>query len=74
METLVIRTVLAIVGLIVSARTRLDAVILGRPLSVPWLGIVAAVVILGLVALILHIVRVLVEDGALRLRPRVATP
>jgi len=71
METLAIRAVLAVVALVVSARTRLDAVILGRPVSVPVIGIVAVVLVLALVALILHITRVLVRDGGLRLRPRV---
>jgi hypothetical protein len=71
METLAIRAVLAVIALVVSARTRLDAVILGRPVSVPVFGIVAVVLVLALVALILHITRTLVRDGGLRLRPRV---
>jgi len=57
-----------IVALVVSARTRLDAVILGRPVSVPWLGIVALVLVLALAALVLHLARLLARDG-LRLRP-----
>ena len=68
METLAIRAVLAVVALVVSARTRLDAVILGRPVSVPWLGIVAVVLVLALAALVLHLARLLARDG-LRLRP-----
>ena len=71
MGILAIRALLAALGLIVSAVTRLNVVVLGRPVSVPWLGIVAVVLVLTLVALILHITRVLVKDGGLRLRPRV---
>ena len=69
METLAIRAVLAVLALAVSARTRLDAVILGRPVSVPVLMVVAAVVVLVLAALVLVLARLLLRDG-LRLRPR----
>ena len=63
-----VQLALALLGLVVSARTRLDAVILGRPVSVPWLGIVAVVLVLALAALVLHLARLLARDGP-RLRP-----
>jgi hypothetical protein len=62
---------LALLGLIASARVRLTAVILGQPVSVPVLGIVAVVVVLALVVTVLFLVRSLVRDG-MRLRPRKA--
>jgi len=69
METLLLRVVLAVLGLVVSARTRFDAVVLGRPVSVPVLGVVALVVVLALAAAVLWLVRSIARDG---LRPRVA--
>lgn len=64
-------TVLLVVlaGLIVSARTRVNAAVLGQPVSVPVLWLVFAAVVLLLAALVLVLLRLLVRDG-LRLRPR----
>lgn len=64
--------VLAFAGLVVSARARISAVILGQPVSVPVLGLVALALVLALAALVLWLIRAAVRDGGfLRLRPRV---
>jgi hypothetical protein len=64
--------VLIMLGLIVSARIRLNAVILGQAVSVPVLGLIAAAVVLLLAAIVLYLFRTAVRDGAfLYLRPRV---
>ena len=64
--------VFAFAGLLVSAQARLNAVILGQPVSVPVLGIVALAVVLALAAAMLWLLRSVVRDGGfLRLRPRV---
>ena len=60
---------LALLGLVVSARIRLSAVIFGQPVSVPVLGLVAVVVVLVLAVMILWLLRALLRDG-LHLRPR----
>jgi hypothetical protein len=60
--------VLVLLGLVASARIRLSGVILGQPVSVPLLGIVAAAVVLILAALVLILLRLLLRDG-LGLRP-----
>jgi len=66
--------VLAFAGLVVSARARISAVILGQPVSVPVLGLVALALVLALAALVLWLIRAAVRDGGfLRLRPRVVT-
>ena len=57
-------------GLIASVRVHLSAVILGRPVSVPVLGVIAVVVVLALVALIAVAARLLVRDWR---RTRLAT-
>ncbi len=65
--------VLAFTGLVVSAQARLSAVILGQPVSVPVLGLVALAVVLALAALVLRLIRSAVRDGGfswLLLRPR----
>ena len=62
---------LAFLGLIVSARIRLSAVIFGQPVSVPVLGLVAVVVVLALAVMLLWLLRTILRDG-LRLRPRAA--
>jgi hypothetical protein len=64
-----VQLALALLGLIVSARIRLNAVILGQPVSVPVLWLVFAAVVLLLAALVLVLLRLLLRDG-LRLRPR----
>jgi hypothetical protein len=61
---------LIIAGLIVSAHARLNAVLFGAPVSIPWLGVAAVVLILGLVALTLHVIRLIVQD----LPPRESRP
>lgn len=68
-----IQLALALLGLIVSAQIRLSAVILGQPVSVPLLGIVALILALALAVVVLVLLRLLVRDG-LRLRPRAVTP
>jgi hypothetical protein len=60
---------LVLAGLIVSAKTRVNATVLGQPVSVPVLGIVFTAVVLLLAALVLVLLRLLIRDG-LRLRPR----
>jgi hypothetical protein len=60
---------LALLGLIVSAKVRLNAVVLGQPVSVPVLWPVFAAVVLALAAAVLVLLRLLIRDG-LRLRPR----
>jgi hypothetical protein len=67
-----VQIALVLLGLIVSAKTRLSGVILGQPVSVPVLGIVAAVLPLALTVLVLVLLRLLLRDG-LGLRPRPVT-
>jgi ABC-type Mn2+/Zn2+ transport system permease subunit len=64
---------LALLGLVASARIRLTAVLFGQPVSVPVLGLVAVVVVLVLAVLVLWLLRAILRDG-LRLRPRMVTP
>lgn len=66
--TIPVQLVIAVLGLIAAARARLSGVVLGQPVNVPVLLIVAAVVVLVLAAVVLWIARILVRDG-LRLRP-----
>ena len=63
-----VQAVLIVVGLVASARTRVQLPVLG-PASV--LGVVAVVVVLALAALVLYLARTLLRDG-LRLRPAMA--
>ena len=60
--------VLIVIGVIVSAVTKLHAVVLGRPVTVPALWLVALAVVLALAIMLLWLIRVMVRDG-LRLRP-----
>lgn len=53
---------LIVAGVVASAYTKLNAVILGRPVSVPLLMLVAAVVVLALVVVLAAIVRQLIRD------------
>lgn len=55
--------VLVVVSLIVSGYTRLNAVILGRPVSVPLLLLVAAAVILTLAVAVLWLLRSVLRGG-----------
>ena len=61
---------LMLAGLIVSARTRLNAVIFGQPVSIPWLGVLFAVLILALVAVIACVVRSILREGRSSPYPR----
>ena len=61
-----------LVGLIISACTKLNAVILGQPVSVSGLDLIALAVVLALIAGILWLVRAIIRDG-LRLRIQPAT-
>jgi hypothetical protein len=60
---------LAFLGLVISVHERLNAVVLGRPVSIPWLDLIAAAVVLALAAVVLVLLRLLIRDG-LGLRPR----
>jgi hypothetical protein len=60
--------VLAVVALVVSAVTKLHAVILGQPVVMPWLFVVAVIIALALAVALLFMIRLMVRDG-LRLRP-----
>ena len=62
--------VLVVLGVTASAVTRLNAVILGRPVTIPLLMLVFAVVLLALAVVLLAIVRVILRDG---LRPGMRT-
>jgi hypothetical protein len=55
--------VLVVLGVIASAFTRLNAVILGRPVTVPLLMLVFAVVLLALAVVLAAIVRAILADG-----------
>ena len=55
--------VLVVLGVIASAFTKLNAVILGRPVTVPLLLLVFAVVLLALAVVLAAIVRVILADG-----------
>ena len=59
---------LIVASVIASACTKLNAVILGRPISVSALDVIAVVVVLTLVVAFLWIVRTIVRDG-LRFSP-----
>jgi hypothetical protein len=64
--------IVAFAGLLASAQARLNAVILGQPVSVPVLGLVALAVVLALAAAVLWLLRSAFRDGGfLRLQPRV---
>ena len=54
---------LAFLGLIASTWTRINAVILGRPVSVPVIGIIALVVVLVLAAVVLWLLRSIAREG-----------
>jgi hypothetical protein len=60
--------VCVLIGLIISGCTKLNAVILGQPVSIPPLLLVAIIVILALAIGLLWILRALIRDG-LQLRP-----
>ncbi len=55
--------VLVILGLFISAHARLNAVVLGQPVSASALDLIALAVLLTLVAGILWIIRTILRDG-----------
>lgn len=69
-----VQLALALLGLIVSARTRLTMTVHSTAVSVPVLWLVALAVVLALAAAVLWLVRAAVRDGGFwRLRPRTVT-
>jgi hypothetical protein len=60
-------------AVIASAFTRLNAVILGRPVTVPLLLLLFTVLILALAVVLAAIVRGIVADGGLRFYPGTRT-
>jgi hypothetical protein len=65
---------LVVLALIVSARTCVTVTVVGTPVAVPALWLIALAVVLVLAALLLWLLRTAVRDGGwLRLRPRVVT-
>ena len=63
--------IFVVIGVIVSAFTRLNAIILGQPVSVSALDLIALAIVLVLVAAILWLVRSLLQDLRDQ-RPRLA--
>ena len=57
-----VQILLVIVGVAVSAQTRLNATVLGQHFSVPVLGLIFAVLILGLAVVALLLARTLVRE------------
>ena len=68
-----VSVLLAILGLFVSARIRLNGVIFGQPVSVSLLGLISAVLVLTLLAIVLWLARQVIREGGLRLRFRTVT-
>ena len=58
---------LVVLGVIASAFTKLNAVILGRPVTIPLLMLIAAALFLALAVVLAAIIRVILRD---RPRPR----
>jgi hypothetical protein len=67
-----IAPVLVVLAVVVAARTRLDAVVMGRPVSVPVIGILFTIVVLALAVAVLFLARQVLRDG-LRLKPAAVT-
>ena len=65
--------VLGVVLLIVSALTKLHAVVAGQQVTIPALWLVLAAIVLALAIMLLVLIRLIVRDG-LRLRPVVMNP
>ncbi len=59
--SLPIPAILLVLGVVASTWTRINAVILGRPVSVPVIGVIALVVVLALVAGVLWLLRSLLS-------------
>lgn len=64
--------VLGAVALVLSAVTKLHAVILGQPVMMPWLFVVAVIIALALTAAILLLIRLVVRDWGRTWRPGMA--
>lgn len=60
--SLIVRAVALLVALIVSAHARLHAVLLGQPINIPWLGVAAVLMVLVLVALVLWLAHLIVQE------------
>ena len=60
--------VIAVIGLFVSARTKLNAVVFGQHFTIPVLWLIAAAVVLAITAVVLWLIRQIARDG-LRQRP-----
>jgi len=71
METILTWLAVSLAGLLVSAHVTVNLPVLG---VVPVLGLVALAFVLAAAAALLWIVRLIVRDGGLRLRPRMVTP
>ncbi len=70
-----VQLALALLGLIVSARTRLTMTMHGAAVSVPVLWLVAAALVLAIAAVVLWLLRAAARDGGFwRLRPKPVTP
>ena len=65
--------VLVVAAVFASAFTKLNAVILGRPVTIPLLMLVFAVVLLALAVVLAAIVRGILADGGLRFYPGMRT-
>jgi hypothetical protein len=64
---------LVVLALIMSARTALHAVVLGQPVTMPVLWLVALAVVLALAVLVLYIVRTMIRDHWPLVYPRLVT-
>jgi len=64
--SVIVRLAVVLLGLVVSANTKLHMVLLGQPVSVPVLWLVAAVVVLALAVLVLCLVRLILQDRSRR--------
>ena len=70
METILTWLAVSLAGLLVSAHVTVNLPVLG---PVPVLGLVALAFVLAGAAALLWVVRLIVRDGGLRLRPRMVT-
>lgn len=63
-----VSVLLAFLGLFVSAQTKMHAVILGQPVTVPVLWLIVAAFVLGLLAVVLWLVREIARERGIHLR------
>lgn len=70
METILTWLAVSLAGLLVSAHVTVNLPVLGQ---VPVLGLVALAFVLAGAAALLWVVRLILRDGGLRLRPRMVT-